>query len=476
MYSRRAFLKRGFWALAAVAACDGRSSDQPDGGSGGDDDAGGDGGTGPGVWKVAPAPTFIRGVGGTFDLGATLPEGTASGGEFGVANTGSALPGTMSLSVAGLLVAGATPVGATDGVVFTYRVAGATIESTPTTITVVATSALATAAVGMQPGQWMRLTSAAGLAIFGSPAGEGAGGIRNPYCTKFAYDPGGRRFLYVTGDHDAQDHFFLYDEAANTWSEGPQVPWTVSTGSAIHGYEHNVFVPELRKFFFRLHRGMQLRRWDGGSTWGALELQPALSYAAAATGMAWFPERHQIMVFQVENGTNGALIGIDPSDGSQHVYVSSHEATALLPDTGDPHNFCHYNPSKKLIWFGGGNGARTSWTMSAAGVITRMVDIPAALGNIGPGNVQALPVYDPVSGNFLVFVNASTHYVFDPSGAGTWTRVTASNGMWVGGVYDASEPAYGTQACPRADLGVIVFVKGVGRAQPAEMWLYKPTA
>lgn len=473
MYSRRSFLKQGFWALAAVAACDRRADLAPDGGAG-DDGGGGDGGDTPGTWRVAPAPTFIRGAPGMFDLAATLPSGTAPGGKFGVAANGTALPPTMTLSAAGILSAGSAPVGATSDVVFTYAVAGETIASTPTTITVVATSALATAAVGMQPGQWLKLSGTAGLAMFGSPQGEGAGGIRNAYCTKFAFDPAGRRFLFISDDHDAQDHFFVYDEAANAWSEGPALPWTVSPGSAIHGYEHNVFVPELGKFFFRLHRGMQLRRWDGGSTWGSIALQPALSYASAASGITWFPDRHHIIVFQVENGTNGALVGIDPDDGSQHVYVSSHEANALLPNTGDPHNFCHYNPKKKLVWFGGGNGASTSWTLNAAGAITRMADIPAGVGNIGPGNVQALPVYDPVSGNFLVFVDASTHYVFDPSGTGTWTRVSATNAMWAAGVYDASEPTFGTQACPRPDLGVIVFVKGVGRAQAAEMWLYKP--
>lgn len=334
---------------------------------------------------------------------------------------------------------------------------------------------LAKLAATLQPGQWAQLESAAGRELFQSAEGEGAGGIRNPYATKFAFDPATRRFLFIDGDHDAQDHFFVYDEFDDAWTEGPPLPWTVAEGAAIHGYEHNVFVPELGAFFFRKHRGMELMRWNGGSDWSEIPLSPGLGYASAASGIAWFPELGRIVVFQNENGSNGALLGIDPATGAQTTLVSAYDDPPLLAGSGDYHNFAHYDPVAELVWFGGGNEVRTSWTIDADGVVTPMPPIPEATGGIGPGNRMSLPVDNPNNGGFLVFQDRTTYYDFDPGGGGSWTAHTdADNEIWATDVHDPTETAYGTQACPRADLGVIVFIKGVSRSQPAQMWLYRP--
>lgn len=340
------------------------------------------------------------------------------------------------------------------------------------------TSALAQLAASMGHDTWAQLTSAKGRELWASPVGEGAGGIRNAYATKLAFDPATKNMYFIGDDHNAPLHFFKYDEAANAWSEGPALPWSVSEGSADHGYEHTIFVPApVSTLFRRRHRGMELWRWGGGTSWSNFSLQPGLSYAAAATGVEWFPELGKIIVFQDENGSSGAIVGYDPISGAQTVYVSgsSSDGGAQLPNTGDPHNFAHSNPAHHLVWFGGGNGANTSWTMDAAGTITPMPNIPAEVGSIGPGNGMSLPVYNPANGLFLVFVSPTVRYDFDPTGTGTWHAHTGVNNQaWAANVYDSAEPMYGTQACPRPDLGVIVLMKGVGRGAPAEMWLYKP--
>ncbi len=337
---------------------------------------------------------------------------------------------------------------------------------------------LAELAASMPSDSWAQLTSATGRELWASPLGEGAGGIRNAYATKLAFDPATKKMYFIGDDHNAPLHFFIYDETTNAWSEGPALPWSVSEGSADHGYEHTVYVPApVSSLYRRRHRGMELWRWGGDTSWSSFSLKPGLNYGSAASGIEWFPDVGKIVVFQDENGIYGAIVGYDPVSGAQTVYVSGSGtgSGALLPNTGDPHNFAHYNPSKHLVWFGGGNGATTSWTMDAAGTITAMPAIPAAVGSIGPGNGMSLPVYNPANGQFLVFVSPTVRYDFDPSGAGTWVAHTGvNNRAWANNVYDSSEPMYGTQACPRPDLGVIVFMKGVGRSSPAEMWLYKP--
>jgi len=75
----------------------------------------------PGPWGVGPL-IFAVGSGATFDLAATLPNGVARGGTFGVAGSGAPLPAGMALSPAGILATGTATVGEVVGVVFTYSV------------------------------------------------------------------------------------------------------------------------------------------------------------------------------------------------------------------------------------------------------------------------------------------------------------------------------------------------------------------
>jgi hypothetical protein len=63
---------------------------------------------------------LLAGTGATFDLAGTLPSGVTRGGSFGVSPSGSALPGGMVLSAAGILSVGNAVVGQTSGVIFTY--------------------------------------------------------------------------------------------------------------------------------------------------------------------------------------------------------------------------------------------------------------------------------------------------------------------------------------------------------------------
>lgn len=89
------------------------------GGGGGESSSGGT--TQPPGWDVTSVSLFINDANSTFDLSATLPPGTRSGGRFAVDANGAALPPGVTLSSSGLLslAAGATPAQA-QGVIFSY--------------------------------------------------------------------------------------------------------------------------------------------------------------------------------------------------------------------------------------------------------------------------------------------------------------------------------------------------------------------
>jgi hypothetical protein len=336
-----------------------------------------------------------------------------------------------------------------------------------------ATTVLATAAAGMSSGGWLQMTGGnlpTGLGNFvANPVGSS--GTTVGFSTKFAHDPSARRFYFVGSDHGQWDIFHQYDEDTNAWTINPAVPFGVATN---HGYEHNIWVGgTVNKFYTRRTSGTTLNRWDGGSTWATRNGPCPASYPSAANGMVWFPTlgaNGSVVQFQDDNSGQGLIAGIDPITQVATTYASG----ATLAGTGTYHNFAHYSPTHDVVWFGGGNGSVKNWKLSSSGVVTALADIPGALGNIGPGNTQCLPVVDPLTGNFIVIKSATVWHDLNPSGSGTWAVRPGSPGAWAQ-VYDGAQPMWATVACTMfAPYNVIVFVKQYSSSANAQMWLYKP--
>lgn len=322
----------------------------------------------------------------------------------------------------------------------------------------------------MTPGTWARVTpTPAGLSQF---VGGPHSGLRTGYASKLAYDPSGRRLFFLGCDHNQEQVFLQYDEATNAWTAQPTTPFAAPTK---HGYEHTVWDDTHGVLYHRPFGELGVRAWRGGATWSSFSNASVLGYRAAAVGVTWFPDlgpNGQLLLFQLENGTRGALVGFDPVTSAWTTLASASAPT--LEGTGDPHTFAHYSPQHRLVWFGGGNGSSNSWRIDHLGAIRPSAPIPAALGTVGPGGPGASLVFgNPATGGFIVIRNSSTWFDYNPV-SNVWSARGGVAAIASQNVFDASEPIWGTVAAPLPAYGVVALVKGVSRTAGAEMWLFKP--
>lgn len=338
-------------------------------------------------------------------------------------------------------------------------------------------TALAIAAAGMSSGSWLNFGASSGTTGLGNfTGGTGASGVRTPYMSEFCYDAANKRCLAHTGDHNEDAYLFAYDEATNAWSIDHAPAWADIGGAATarHGYDHNVFVPSLGRFYSRSIQNLNLRKWNGGTSWTDIPIP--LFYNTSAAGQCYHAALDKILVFQLESGINGALVGMDPDTETWTTYASAGSGT--LANTGDPHNFAVYNPTSGIAWFGGGNSVTTNWTINSSGTIAAASAIPGPLGMIGPGSGPSLALANPANGNFIVWFDATTWYDFDAtartySARGGTATAFSSNMLAISDPGSADGMA-GVMGCTIHEYGVIAFVKSWARGSAGEMWLFKP--
>lgn len=336
-------------------------------------------------------------------------------------------------------------------------------------------TALETQAAALSSGQWAQVTGVTGLGLFTGQ--QGSSGLAIAYVSKLGRDPNNKKLYFLGCDHGDETLFLVYDEAANSWTEqAASVPWGIeASGTTSHGYDHTVYDDVHNKLYHRPYGTLAVRRWDGGTTWGTLSYSGSLFYSSASAGVAWFPDmgaNGRIVVFQLENGSNGGLISIDPVTTGVTVHDNG---TSALAGTGDPHCFCIYSPQHACVVFGGGNGSSECWKMNASGTITKLDDIPAAItATAGPaGDPCALVFCQPSNGNIRVMQSASVSRVLNPSaGSGSqWSDPGGTSSILSSNTVGSG--AYGVAAATLHEYGVVAFVKNWSAASAAQMWIAK---
>lgn len=339
-------------------------------------------------------------------------------------------------------------------------------------------SELADAAAGMSSGDWLQFTSPSGLDLFITPS-TGHSKFITGFACKMARDPNNKKLYFIGCDHGADDLFVGYDETTNAWTEqASSVPWGVEAGGfTSHGYDHSVYDPVGNKLYHRVFGARTIRRWDGGTTWGTISYASDLFYSAGSAGMAWFPEMGtagRIVVFQLENGSNGGLVSIDP-DGTVTVHEDGSDST--LGGTGDPHCFMLYSPNHACVVFGGGNGSMNMWKMNSSGTITQLDDIPSAITHTpGPGGPDvAVPFLNPANGNIILAQASNNWHELDPSASSgsQWSSKGGTATILSANLAEAGS-AYGVVSAPIPEYGVTVFIKSYSASSDAQMWLWKP--
>ncbi|MGH7301841.1 MAG: hypothetical protein ACRELZ_01025 [Candidatus Rokuibacteriota bacterium] len=274
-----------------------------------------------------------------------------------------------------------------------------------------------------------------------------------------------------------------YDDDSNTWITGGPKP---TTGRTVHAYDHVAWDDDNEVLYFRLANYGENRvmrycvnntpSWCAGKagTWSQLpanlpcfcQVAGGLTYHSALNGGT-------LLYFNGDShGVNrGALFAYRETTGTW---------TEITPPSGgysngDYHNLAEYSRVKQVAVYGGGNGSRNLWKISASGAVTQLAAAPFEI-SLGGGNRSF--VADPVSGNFILIggTSAGQLYELNPDGGGTWTLIqnglNGSNGIcnvhWTAGV-DCSGDFYGAS---NSTYGVIMYWKFTGPSS-GELWLYK---
>src|SRR5207302_10566330 len=186
-------------------------------------------------------------------------------------------------------------------------------------------------------------------------------------------------------------------------------------------------------------------------------------YNSCCVGIDDFPELHGVIWISDESGDNGGVTRLNDATG-QWDRIGQAAAYAM----GDYHNFAEYNPVRKVMVFGGGEGGaatRKIWKLDATGAVTPLNDAPVALG------IQnSIFTVDPASGDYLVFTSTNQFYVYNVV-TDTWTlRASGSSvPIWTTSYSDA---VHGVVGGPISTYGVNVFVTCDG-ADNCKVNLYK---
>lgn len=341
-------------------------------------------------------------------------------------------------------------------------------------------TALATMAASMSAGQWAQMSPApTGLSLFTGTVGSAqwwvTTGLAIDQCYKFAKDATNKKMYLVSGDHNAQSQVFTYDEATNAWSATGS--GMGGSGNPDHGYGH-IFVDSTNAMWHNQAGANVLSKWNGSSFGTTINYIGAMAYANYNKGMAFFPEagaNGRVIIFQVENGTNGSLLSIDPVTSSIQTLVDG-DSSSLLSGTGTLDTFAEYSAARQLVYFGGGSGSSKVWTINAsqavtANSVTTQATTPAGIttlsGAAGPGaNMATINVSN---GNLVGIASSSVWHELTP-GTG-WSSKGGTVSMLSSNTYDGS--AFGVASCPYPEYGVVVFMKNWAAGTAAQMWLWK---
>lgn len=283
-----------------------------------------------------------------------------------------------------------------------------------------------------------------------------------------AWDPNTRKFLFIGAAHGEPTKFIIYDEASNSWSEGPHP----CGGCGSHAYDHNTIDPASGVFYWRhpsaLDQSIVYRYDVSGGTW--LTPLPNDDWVMANStrkrghrfaGMAYFPDRNELITIGSRSVRNISITGSNNNLGSDHDSPNDWGSLGSY-NYGSNYAFVEYNPVHNLILFGGGKSgddvSRSIYTLGPNGSVQQKNDSPVTLMMSNSGSVtkdRSLMTVDPASGDYLVLSDVGKLHVYNPV-SDTWNTNTRTL-PW--GSYSVATPV--------STHGVIMFVA------EKKVWVYK---
>jgi hypothetical protein len=324
------------------------------------------------------------------------------------------------------------------------------------------TSALATLAQSMKPGQWAELkTEGIGTKLL-SDGGHHA----LQYTDEAVWNPVTRELLFSGQGHGASNRFVIFKDATNRWASLP-IPAEYDAEKRegwgfVHAYDHQAIDAATGTYYRTCYNRSDIRAMDRDGQWRLVtEIPERFGVKGHITrGFDYFPEMNALVVYLSGTG----LFAYD---------LERKEWRTLAEKIGTYayHEIARYNPKHKLLVFGGGNDSkgfvsRNLWKLEASGKVTALKDAPFPIGIM-----QTIFTVDPVSGNYLVFNRAGEFHTFDATNE-TWTKVMGEKPpiFTVGSDRNAG-PIFGCVAAPISTHGVVMFVKYGG--DDSRVFLYK---
>jgi hypothetical protein len=232
-----------------------------------------------------------------------------------------------------------------------------------------------------------------------SPGGSGASGYITGYADDGHWDPVRGRYLYFGAGHWVPWRFITYSDTTGKWTTLSDPPF-----GHTHTYDNLAFDPAGRRLYYCVANngtGVDLRVYDVDTDqWLANVPRYSISdYLDNHGGAVFFPEL-------------GGVVVVNGSGGSGFLYfydVNSKQWSTLASNLsmGNMHNFIEYSPVHKVLIVGGGNGSRNVY------IVDSDKNVTAHTAPVGLGVTDGVLTVDPVSGDFLVFVEGG-NYAFNP--------------------------------------------------------------
>jgi hypothetical protein len=264
----------------------------------------------------------------------------------------------------------------------------------------VTATVLSDATAALRPGEWVVLHTAGDDSGFSRELLYSGGQYITQFASKGLWDERHGWVEFLGAGHYAEGRYLRYREASNRWEIVERFPVEEPSERFSHGYEHHTLDPATGDIFRRRWRSGEFRRYDKQSgQWRELPTLPA-PHTGYASAIEFFPEL-------------GGVVFVDSIAGVWLLELSSSRWTQLatadtVPLGGDNHQFAVYNRREKVVLFGGGNGNRRMYALTADRQIYELARQPVELGP-----KEGTVVVDPASGALLAFSFDGRFFSYD---------------------------------------------------------------
>lgn len=344
-------------------------------------------------------------------------------------------------------------------------------------------SELSTLASNMKPGEWAELTTLGfdnGNLLYTTRNSPGDSVSTSNHIIDFAesaaWDPTTKQFMFLGAPHGNAWKFIIYDEATNSWREGPFSHPCMAYGGAIvtsdpnatycggHAFDWNAFDPASGRFFHTYWKfGPELDIYKPSTNQWSRSVTPPQAIGDLLGGynyrygaMEWFPEMNALLTL-----VEGKILRINVDTNTWEEWPTKYQM-------GGYHNVMEYSAAQKVVVFGGGNdwaetvaatpNSNDLYRMDADGTVTKLTNVPFYIRVTDQetgGHPGTIITADPVTGNFIILNKQKQFYELDAA-RNSWRQLTT--------VPPINSHAV---AAPISNHGVIMYVT------KNKVWLYK---